>query len=88
MIAAWHGKPSKRPAASSAPSSSRLEGQRRQRSQRTGSRAREPGDGRKYWAMTTDITDCTVLNRMKIEDDLERLRREGQAMAVEEPAYP
>jgi hypothetical protein len=38
--------------------------------------------------MTTDITDCTVLNRMKIEDDLERLRREGQAMAVEEPAYP
>jgi hypothetical protein len=24
-----------------------------------------------------------VLNRMKIEDDLERLRREGQATAVE-----
>ena len=33
--------------------------------------------------MTTDITDCTVLNRMMIEDDLERLRREGQATAVE-----
>ena len=41
-----------------------------------------PGDGRKYWAMTTDIAECTVLNRMLIEDDLERLRREGQLEAV------
>src|SRR5262249_50589901 len=40
------------------------------------------GDGQKYWAMTTDISDCTVLNRMKIEDDLERLRLEGQKVAV------
>jgi|HubBroStandDraft_4_1064222.scaffolds.fasta_scaffold115716_2 hypothetical protein len=37
-----------------------------------------PGDGRKYWAMTTDLTTSGVLNRMLIEDDLDRLRREGQ----------
>jgi hypothetical protein len=42
-----------------------------------------PGDGRKYWAMTTKIAECTVLNRMRIEDDLERLRQEGQLDAVE-----
>jgi hypothetical protein len=37
-----------------------------------------PGDGRKYWAMTTDLATSGVLNRMLIEDDLDRLRREGQ----------
>lgn len=36
-----------------------------------------PGDGRKYWAMTTKLRESRVINRMKIEDDLERLRREG-----------
>jgi hypothetical protein len=28
--------------------------------------------------MTTDLTTSGVLNRMLIEDDLDRLRREGQ----------
>jgi len=43
-----------------------------------------PGDGWKYWAMTNDLQASRVINRMKIEDDLERLRREGQiAPAVE-----
>jgi hypothetical protein len=27
-----------------------------------------PGDGRKYWAMTTNIHASRVLNRMEIED--------------------
>ena len=36
-----------------------------------------PGDGWKYWAMTTELRESRVINRMKIEDDLERLRREG-----------
>jgi hypothetical protein len=36
-----------------------------------------PGDGWKYWAMTTELQESRVINRMKIEDDLERLRREG-----------
>lgn len=27
-----------------------------------------PGDGRKYWAMTTHLPSSRVLNRMKIED--------------------
>lgn len=35
-----------------------------------------PGDGRKYWAMTTKLYESGVINRMKIGDDLERLRRE------------
>jgi hypothetical protein len=35
-----------------------------------------PGDGRKYWTMTTKLHESRVINRMKIEDDLERLRRE------------
>jgi len=39
-----------------------------------------PGDGRKYWAMTTELQDSRVINRMKIEDDLERLRREDQGL--------
>lgn len=42
-----------------------------------------PGDGLKYWAMTIHIAESTVLNRMRIEDDLDRLRREGQLIAVE-----
>jgi hypothetical protein len=37
-----------------------------------------PGDGRKYWTMTTAVWHSRVINRMLIEDDLERLRREGQ----------
>jgi hypothetical protein len=37
-----------------------------------------PGDGFKYWTMTTDLPSTTIINRMKIEDDLDRLRREGQ----------
>ena len=37
-----------------------------------------PGDFRKYWAMTTNIHASRVINRMKIEDDLLRSRREGQ----------
>ena len=37
-----------------------------------------PGDGRKYWAMTPNIHPSRVINRMKIEDDLPRSRREGQ----------
>jgi hypothetical protein len=37
-----------------------------------------PGDGWKYWAMTTELGQSRVINRMKIEDDLERLRREDQ----------
>jgi hypothetical protein len=28
--------------------------------------------------MTTKLDEATVLNRMLVEDDLERLRREGQ----------
>jgi len=39
-----------------------------------------PGDGRKYWAMTTELQDSRVINRMKIEDDLERLRRLDQGL--------
>ena len=37
-----------------------------------------PGDEDKYWAMTTFLPQSRVLNRMKVEDDIERLRREGQ----------
>ena len=36
-----------------------------------------PGDGWKYWAMTTKLQESRVINRMKIVDYLERLRREG-----------
>jgi hypothetical protein len=36
-----------------------------------------PGDGWKYWAMTTEVDQSRVINRMKIDDDLERLCREG-----------
>jgi hypothetical protein len=43
-----------------------------------------PGDGWKYWAMTSELGQSRVINRMKIEDDLERLCREGQiAPAIE-----
>ena len=41
-----------------------------------------PGDGWKYWAMTTHMPSSRVLNRMRIEDDLARLRAEGQLEAV------
>jgi integrase len=37
-----------------------------------------PGDGWKYWAMTTHLPSSRVLNRQQIEHDVERLRREGQ----------
>ena len=30
-----------------------------------------PGDGWKYWAMTTKLQDSQVINRAKVEDDLE-----------------
>jgi hypothetical protein len=38
-----------------------------------------PGDGRKYWSMTPHLPSTWIINRMLIEDDLDRLRREGQA---------
>jgi hypothetical protein len=37
-----------------------------------------PGDGRKYWAMTTHEPSSRVLNRMLAADDEPRLRAEGQ----------
>jgi hypothetical protein len=37
-----------------------------------------PGDGWKYWAMTTHLPSSRILNRQRIEHDVERLRREGQ----------
>jgi len=37
-----------------------------------------PGDAFKYWAMTTALFHSRVINRMRIADDLDRLRREGQ----------
>jgi hypothetical protein len=39
-----------------------------------------PGDGRKYWAMTTAVWHSRIINRMKVDDDLARLRAEGQAV--------
>lgn len=36
------------------------------------------GDGFKYWTMSTHEPSTTIINRMKIEDDLARLRREDQ----------
>jgi hypothetical protein len=38
------------------------------------------GDGPayKYWSMTNFLPWTYIINRMKVEDDLERLRREGQ----------
>jgi hypothetical protein len=39
-----------------------------------------PGDQFKYWAMTTAVWHSRVLNRMKVEDDLPRLRAEGQGV--------
>ena len=32
----------------------------------------------KFWAMTADLAETGVLNRMLILDDLDRMRREGQ----------
>ena len=37
-----------------------------------------PGDGYKYWAVTTSEPESRVINRMRIEDDIERPRMEGQ----------
>ena len=37
-----------------------------------------PGDGRKYWAMTDVEPESRVINRMRVENDTERLRQEGQ----------
>jgi hypothetical protein len=38
-----------------------------------------PGDGFKYWSMDKELTaESKIINRMKIEDDLARLRAEGQ----------
>jgi hypothetical protein len=37
-----------------------------------------PGDGYKYWAMTTDEPQSRVLNRMRVEDDTARPRQEGR----------
>ena len=37
-----------------------------------------PGDGWKYWAMTTEVRESRVINRERIKDDLERLRREAR----------
>ena len=37
-----------------------------------------PGDSRKYWAMTDVEPESRVINRMRVEDDTERLRQEGQ----------
>jgi hypothetical protein len=39
-----------------------------------------PGDGWKYWAMTTHLPSSHVLNRMLIKHDADRLRREGQVL--------
>lgn len=36
-----------------------------------------PGDGYKYWHMGA-LYQSRVINRMRIEDDIERLRRERQ----------
>jgi hypothetical protein len=41
-----------------------------------------PGDGWKYWAMTTFLPMSYVINRMKIEDDLDRLRQEDPEAAA------
>ena len=37
-----------------------------------------PGDGYKYWAVTTSEPESRVINRMRIEDDTARPRREWQ----------
>jgi hypothetical protein len=36
-----------------------------------------PGDGRKYWSMTTHLPSTRIINRMLIADDIDRLQREG-----------
>lgn len=38
------------------------------------------GDGWKYWAMTTEMQESRVLNRMRVEDDYDRLRKTRQAV--------
>jgi len=36
-----------------------------------------PGDGWKYWVMTTELRESRVINRERVEDDLDRSRRDG-----------
>jgi hypothetical protein len=36
-----------------------------------------PGDGFKYWTMSTHLPSTTIINRMLVEDDIERLRAES-----------
>jgi hypothetical protein len=37
-----------------------------------------PGDGFKYWSMTPDLAESTIINRMLVSDDLDRLRATKQ----------
>jgi hypothetical protein len=41
-----------------------------------------PGDGRKYWHMGP-LYQSRVINRMRIQDDIDRLREEGQLDVIE-----
>ena len=41
-----------------------------------------PGDGYKYWAMTDAEPQSRTLNRMRVEDDREQLRHQGQNSAT------
>jgi hypothetical protein len=36
-----------------------------------------PGDGFKYWAMTTDIRQSRIINRAKVDDGTELSRDDG-----------
>ena len=36
-----------------------------------------PGDGWKYWSMTTELHESRVINRERLKDDPERSRPEG-----------
>ena len=40
--------------------------------------------GHKYWAMTTDRSESQVINRMRVGDDADGLRREGQPVRDEQ----
>ena len=41
-----------------------------------------PGDGWKYWAVTSSVWQSRIINRMRVEDDFDRPRAEGQLEAV------
>ncbi len=47
-----------------------------------------PGDGYKYWAMTTDEPQSRVINRMQVEDDTERQPQEPRFRPPLPPAVP